>query len=111
MRQYACNKISAGVIFLFVFPQFSWKVRRAHSVYLLIFMSSAEMIVLFLSLRYFVTGEPFRFGIPSRCIFLSGAVFSINSQTGAASTPASYIGSLLLVIIIFSKLSLRIFGV
>ncbi len=60
-------------------------------VYLLITMSSAEMIVLFLSLRYFVTGKSFRLGIPSRYIFLSVPAFSINSQTGAASTPASYI--------------------
>jgi hypothetical protein len=43
-------------------------------------MSSAEMIVLFLSLRYFVIGELFRFRIPSKYIFLSGAAFSIQKM-------------------------------
>jgi len=68
-------------------------------------------MVLFLSFKYLVTGELFRFGIPARCIFLLFPALSINSQTGAASTPASYMGSSLQVIIIFLKLSLRLSGV
>jgi hypothetical protein len=65
--------------------------KRANMIrqfYLISKISSAEMISLFLSLRYLVTGESFRLGIPSRYIFLLGAAFSINSQTGATSTPA-----------------------
>ena len=48
--------------------------------YLLISISSAAMIILFLSLRYFVTGESFRFGIPSRYIFLSASAFFIKPK-------------------------------
>ena len=76
------------------------------TAYILISMSPAEMIVLFLSLRYFATDESKIFDIPSRYIFYQALHFLL-APTQVLPVLPSYIGSSLLAIIIFLKLSPR----